>query len=159
MSLPVQTFFLEYTGKGRICKDGQRISIGTYDEWKALADECKADSWEPTYIRTDTGEEMIWQEAPIGATTLIDKDYCSGPDGKSFIVKCIGGSTWRVDSRCDNCDKISDNEHRCWIRHGDPRQCRVHVDKDGLTCGAGGGSIQTCNWHGFLTNGVLQDQR
>lgn len=157
--MSTQTFFLEPTGKGRISKDDIRVHYGTRDEWQKLLDERKADSFNPTYRRLDTGEEMTWHEAPIGATTLLDKDYCHGPDGKSFIVKCPGGTTWQVDGQANNCDKKDDKEHRCWCRHGEPRECRVHVDKVGLTCGAGGGSIQTHNWHGFLTNGVLQEQR
>lgn len=45
--------------------------------------------------------------------------------------------------------------HLCWVRHGTPPGDIVHVDKSGVTCGAGGGSIAIPNWHGFLHNGQL----
>lgn len=64
------------------------------------------------------------------------------------------GEPWDVDSRANNCTLKDDGEHRCWVRHGDPRKGElVHVDKNGLTCAAGAGSIQTDGWHGFLHNG------
>ena len=49
----------------------------------------------------------------------------------------------------------NDNEHRCWVRHGGFGQI-VTVDKNGKTCEAGGGSIATPKFHGFLTNGELR---
>ena len=45
--------------------------------------------------------------------------------------------------------------HKCWVRHGDPRTGIVTVDKNGVTCGAGAGSIATRGWHGFLREGML----
>lgn len=44
-----------------------------------------------------------------------------------------------------------DAEHRCWIRHGEPPL--ITVDKNGLTCAAGAGSIQCRDYHGFLRDG------
>ena len=52
-----------------------------------------------------------------------------------------------------------DDVHRCWVRHGRPEDGTLHVDKNGQTCAAGAGSIQTHNWHGFLHNGVLSGGR
>jgi hypothetical protein len=43
--------------------------------------------------------------------------------------------------------------HKCWIRHGTPP--KIHVDKAGVTCGAGAGSIAYPGWHGFLRKGRL----
>lgn len=48
-------------------------------------------------------------------------------------------------------------EHKCWVRHGDPKTGSVHVDKDGVTCGAGAGSILSGSYHGFLHGGYLTD--
>lgn len=45
--------------------------------------------------------------------------------------------------------------HKCWVRHGTPPNEIVHVDKNGVTCGAGAGSIAIDGWHGFLHNGEL----
>lgn len=48
-------------------------------------------------------------------------------------------------------------EHRCWVRHGNVRaDGAMHVDKNGITCNAGAGSIISPDgWHGFLHNGHL----
>jgi hypothetical protein len=49
----------------------------------------------------------------------------------------------------------NDRLHRCWVRHGDAPE--LTVDKNGKTCGAGGGSIVSGSYHGFLRNGFLTD--
>jgi hypothetical protein len=124
------------------------------------------------YRRSDTGEVTTLQEAPAGAmwnAWWLPSGY-AGPDGQRLVVKCPGGGEWQIDGVANNCtihpasgprtvlpydpDPASDpNAHRCWIRHGEPPN--ITVDKAGHTCGAGGGSIQTCNYHGFLTGGVF----
>ncbi len=76
---------------------------------------------------------------------------------------CLGlvlpnGDHWNIDSRASNCTMPNDNNHRCWVRHGDPTKGEnVHVDKNGKTCAAGAGSILMGGWHGFLHNGELYD--
>jgi hypothetical protein len=66
------------------------------------------------------------------------------------------GTEWDIDSQANNCTKPNDRLHRCWVRHGDPTKGElVHVDKAGLTCQAGGGSIISGNYHGFLHNGIF----
>jgi len=60
-----------------------------------------------------------------------------------------------IDSRASNCTMPDDNAHRCWVRHGRPEDGTLHVDKNGLTCAAGGGSILAGNYHGFLHHGHL----
>jgi len=45
--------------------------------------------------------------------------------------------------------------HRCWVRHGRPEDGTLHVDKNGVTCAAGAGSIVAGNFHGFLHGGFL----
>ncbi len=81
--------------------------------------------------------------------------FSRGPDGRSLMVRCPNGQDWNVDSRASNCTMPKDDEHRCWVRHGDPTLGQVTVDKNGLTCAAGAGSIQAGDYHGFLQNGVL----
>jgi hypothetical protein len=108
-------------------------------------------------------------------------DRC-GPDGKSIMVITPGGG-WMIDGRASNCDspckhcgvpyKDHKNEisgqslpaanscdqyedsrpHKCWVRHG--QLPLITVDKDGITCGAGSGSILIGEYHGFLKNGEL----
>jgi hypothetical protein len=77
----------------------------------------------------------------------------SNCDGRHWEVICPGGDYWDINSRASNCTMRDDGTHRCWVVHGEPPN--VHVDKSGHTCGAGAGSIQTSNWHGFLHNGEL----
>jgi len=136
------------------------------------------------YRRSDTGEVYPFlnptpQVTPVGAMwwcTWIDeygynsyrpngvpdewrsrpRCYQPGPDGKYLAVQTPGG-TWVVDSRCSNCALPNDNVHNCWIRHGEPPI--ITVDKAGLTCAAGAGSIQCGNYHGFLTRGILSERR
>jgi len=60
-----------------------------------------------------------------------------------------------MDDRASNCGSRDDDEHRCWVRHGEPPD--LTVDKQGLTCTAGAGSIVTDTWHGFLRGGYLVD--
>lgn len=81
--------------------------------------------------------------------------YHLGPDGRVLIVHTPAGD-WIIDSRCSNCDKKDDNIHHCWVRHGQAPD--IHVDKNGNTCGAGAGSIQIGNWHGYLHNGFIGEE-
>jgi len=73
-------------------------------------------------------------------------------DGPCLCVLTPGG-IWRIDSRASNCTMPYDYTHRCWVRHGEPPN--ITVDKVGVTCQAGAGSILIGGWHGFLRNGEL----
>lgn len=79
--------------------------------------------------------------------------YWDNCDGRHLHAVLPTGRTWDVDSRANNCGSPDDRLHRCWVRHGDPPA--VHVDKDGLTCSAGGGSIAVEGYHGFLHHGAF----
>lgn len=75
--------------------------------------------------------------------------HCILPDGDLH-------HGWNIDGRASNCTLPDDTTHRCWRRHGDPEKGeRVHVDKNGETCNAGAGSIQSRDFHGFLHNGEI----
>jgi hypothetical protein len=141
----------------------------TIDEWQVSTDHI--------FKRADTGEEFTLRSAPPGAMwdaywfAKYDGDWV-GPDGKSITVRCPNGVEWNIDSRARNCDSPCENcgvayrdhnyekcpgykdakPHKCWIRSGDPPM--LTVSKDGApTCGAGAGSIQAGDYHGFLRNG------
>jgi hypothetical protein len=125
-------------------------------------DHRQADWQELLYRRSDTGEETTLRDAPPGASW--DAWWMPsggtfgrgrGADGIFLIVRCPNGRDWHVDGRASNCGLPDDVTHRCWVRHGDPRQANVTVDKNGATCSAGAGSIQAGDYHGFLQNGVL----
>jgi hypothetical protein len=73
---------------------------------------------------------------------------------KHLIAVCPDGFHWDIDSRASNCTMKHDRTHRCWIRHGEPPN--VTVDKNGHSCNAGAGSIQTPKWHGYLQVGEFK---
>lgn len=129
----------------------ERNSGGTATEWKRL----------------DTGELLpLGDRWPIGAMWdahwLVDNfdtwdksqtfPWKPGPDGRCLMVMTPGGE-WCIDSRASNCTMPTDNDHCCWVRHGEVPN--ITVDKNGLTCAAGAGSIQCGSYHGFLRNGHL----
>lgn len=110
------------------------------------------------FRRADTGELTTLHEAVPGAMWfapwLSDCAEWKGPDGQTLIVRCPpDGHDWIVDGRASNCTLPDYKVHKCWVRHGSPPN--ITVDKNGVTCSAGAGSIQTRTWHGFLRNGEL----
>jgi hypothetical protein len=133
---------------------------------------------ESLYRRSDSGEVCTLREAPEGA--IWDAWWCCTPDrmgadGRCLVAKVPGGHEWMIDGRASNCDspcrhcvrpyhqhspKPDDcpgyedaRPHKCWVREGTPPL--LTVGKNGITCGAGAGSILTPNWHGFLRNGIF----
>lgn len=149
-----------------------------WDAFPRVCDRCGREFQNPTrqifvdeifVVKTGTraGELFARKEAPVGAMWDIEyyrdiPEWC-GRDGIALTVVVPGGE-WHVDGRANNCTMPSDSVHRCWVRHGDPRQGYVHVDKDGTpehpTCQAGAGSIwmrSPDGWHGFLHRGYLVD--
>lgn len=112
--------------------------------------------------------ELLWRRADNGALTTLreaapgamwDAWWLPGPwwkgaDGRSLMVKLPNGHEWCIDSRASNCTMPKDTEHKCWVRHGEPPN--ITVDKNGKTCAAGAGSIQSGDYHGFLRGGVFQ---
>lgn len=140
-----------------------------------------ADEWqlfqESLFRREDTGELMTLREAPPGA--IWDAVWWPEKhrvDGQYLVCKLPGGHDWMIDGRANNCDSpclncnqpyhahyglassacqhyVDSRPHHCWVRHGTAPN--LTVDKAGLTCGAGAGSIQVPGWHGFLRQGQL----
>lgn len=140
-----------YEARGQVEHDGQRFT---------LASAPAGAMWDAEWMR---------YKIPNGPWT--------GPDGLTLTVRLPDGSDWIVDGEASNCTRtqygpqeIEDADgvrrmhekvwlgrtHWCWVRHGDPRTGRVTVDKNGTTCNAGAGSIQSARWHGFLTDGELR---
>jgi len=131
---------------------------------------------ETIYRRTDTGEEMTQRDAPAGAiwnAWWMPSAKRPGGDGMYLCCRMPGNHDWAIDGRATNCDSpckvcgvpyhAHENKghnyedarpHQCWIRHGPPSN--LTVDKNGVTCGAGAGSIVVPGWHGFLTAGILK---
>jgi hypothetical protein len=133
------------------------------------------------YRRTDTGEEKglcEWQEVPGAmwdAWWVAKAGFDSGPDGKCLVVILPDGCPWTIDGTAHNCDSpcvhcgrpyhahndpktcpiyFDSRPHKCWVRHGAPPE--LTVDKNGVTCSAGAGSIVSAKgWHGFLRGGYF----
>jgi hypothetical protein len=108
--------------------------------------------------RAADGREWPKRELPPGAcydATWLH-DFRLGPDGRSLMVVCPDGHEWFIDNEASNCTMKGEPTHRCWVRHGKPEDGTLHVDKNGHTCAAGGGSIDTGKWHGFLHHGHLK---
>jgi hypothetical protein len=110
------------------------------------------------YRRTDTNEEMRLRDAGPGA--MYDADWFhgfegwQGPDGLSLIAILPNGVPWHIDGAANNCTDPEGarlGSHKCWVRHGIPPL--ITVDKSGVTCAAGAGSIMSGDYHGFLRDG------
>lgn len=111
---------------------------------------------ERIWRRGDTGEEYEEDQIPAGG--MYDAwwyPWKGLDDGRSVVVRMPGGGLWCVDSQASNCTRPGDRSHRCWLRHGEPPHFTVNKEPRELTCDAGGGSIETKHWHGFLTDGWL----
>jgi hypothetical protein len=139
----------------------------------------RTDTGELTTLR-DAGPGAIWN-----AAWLSDWSHYRGPDGRSLVVRLPNGHDWQIDGIASNCDapcqdcgrpmhlhfadtetrkanaiecrKLNPRPHKCWIRHGEPGTPSFHVDKNGVTCNAGAGSILAGNYHGFLHHGHLRE--
>jgi hypothetical protein len=113
----------------------------------------------------DTRDDFTWLMGETythkcGAATISQSlgywhphfDNVTFPD-PPLCVRTPGGD-WVIDSRASNCPLKEDNTHKCWPRQGTAPS--ITVDKAfGNTCGAGGGSIISGNYHGFLRDGFL----
>lgn len=115
-------------------------------------------------FRALDGTIVTWEDLKPGDMFFLQNHYddhhChagwSNCDGKHLHVVLPEGTHWDVDSRANNCTMRDDTVHRCWVRHGDPTKGEpVHVDKQGVTCHAGAGSIVVPGYHGFLHHGQL----
>lgn len=161
----VKCFWVEPSGNVEICmifKDGRKTKERATKEigekmfsGMGRPDDADHRSMSPLY-RLPDGSECTSRDLPPGAVYRADwlEPEHAGPDGMAINTVTPDKFHWSLDLRASNCTLPDDKEHRCWCRHGDPRiPGQLHVDKIGLTCKAGGGSIQTPNYHGMLQNG------
>lgn len=112
------------------------------------------------YRRADTAETMTLRSAPPGAMWWLTwmEGFFHPQLGSSPLCVMTPGGEWVIDSRASNCtmpDDYNQERHHCWIAHGIPPD--VTVDKNGVSCAAGAGSIQAGSYHGFLRGGYLED--
>lgn len=182
---PIKVFMVELTGTIRVehvftcdacdhvsrdhVRDVRGVNTSTTAEWtKVITCKCgdavklSSISSIPYYRRVDTGE-LVGGKSRLPAGACYDatwlhhlKPHC-GPDGRSLHVVLPDGHHWNIDGRASNCSLLADTTHKCWVRHGSPESGDLHVDKDGITCAAGAGSIATDRYHGFLHRGHLTE--
>ena len=120
---------------------------------------CREERTEITWRRADTGQTLKGYPDEFGPGAMWFAQYSVDEwgvtDAQHLMVALPLGGAWDIDSRADNCTLKEDTSHRCWVRHGDPPN--ITVDKNGWTCGAGGGSIikRGTGYHAMLTNGEL----
>lgn len=132
---------------------GDRIPIVYYEHVDTIDGSYR-------FRRPGSEESLTVDQLPPGAAGVDPfkgSRVLRGPDGKRLYVKTPGG-VWLVDGRANNCTRPDDVEHHCWVRHGDPRDGTLHVDKDGDTCGCGSSIGQGPgfrDYHGFLHHGEL----
>ena len=113
---------------------------------------CRA--YRSEWRRVDTGESMMAAHLfGPGAMYFVPTPFCHHEPkcAQHLTVVTPSGREWDIDSRASNCTLKNDNAHRCWVRHGKPPA--ITVDKNGLTCRAGAGSIVSGSYHGFLRGG------
>ena len=119
------------------------------DHWQLFCDHIYVDADGAEHSRRGPTPGMMWYADWLG-------ESYRGPDGHCLVVTCPGGGEWIIDGPASNCTKREDHgpygqAHRCWVRHGTPPN--ITVDKNGLTCAAGAGSIISGSYHGFLRDG------
>lgn len=118
----------------------------------------------PIMKSLSTGEEISSRDLPVGALFELQPGtgafptWAVGADGLAIACMLPDRHLWYMDSRASNCTMKDDTKHKCWVRHGTVGDL-LTVDKAGLTCRAGAGSIKTDRFHGFLTKGRLANTR
>jgi hypothetical protein len=182
---PIKIFFVEPTGtmmysysfKCEPCDHITRVDIGeitgnrlpSIDDWSKVTHPCEKCGQEvklcstggsTIFRRPDTGE-IFGDGVALPPDAVYDATWCHdfpdecGPDGRCLVAVLPNGHHWYIDSRASNCTLPEDKVHRCWVRHGRPEDGTLHVDKNGVTCAAGAGSIQMDDFHGFLHHGMI----
>jgi hypothetical protein len=112
---------------------------------------------EPLYRRSDTGELTTLRDAPAARCGTPPGSTMTPLHGRRRHLARGAHAGRHVDGRLarEQLHAADDDVHKCWVRHGDPRTGELHVDKNGVTCSAGAGSILSGSYHGFLHNGYL----
>lgn len=163
----VRCFWIEPTQDAEVTMTDGRVEIHPWPHGRDVdPDRAYPDGWKsivPRYRRTDTGEikarirdfgpGAMWDAWWYGGAHPGGPFLAANPDGRFICVTLPNGHDWCIDMRARNCTLPDDVEHHCWVRHGEPPE--ITAAKNGKTCGAGGGSIQSGDYHGFLQNGEL----
>jgi hypothetical protein len=116
------------------------------------------DVWQhhPDRIYEGGGGRWSHRDLPVGAMYVADwepLDWYWDNQTESSLHVITPGGTWNTTGRASNCTLPKDRLHRCWVVNGVAPN--LTINKAGLTCAAGAGSIICGNYHGFLQNGSL----
>lgn len=133
------------------------------EDWAKVCDHCgepvpeTLEFWHQKQVRSkrlyDTPSRLLEAGNLHYVSYYPDNMFWDNHTGPHLICTLPNGNEWNIDSRASNCSLPEDRLHRCWVRHGEVPN--IHVDKEGLTCTAGAGSILSGDFHGFLHNGEL----
>lgn len=135
---------------------------------ESYVDPCHAEISCPGHTtrryRTLSGEhvelrpgDLYFEDAHVPNAPCVWWGNCDGRHLICMVPDGHGGTfRWNIDGRASNCSLPANMTHRCWRRHGDPSKGECHVDKVGLTCTAGAGSIAVGGYHAFLHNFALR---
>lgn len=138
---PIKTFMLEPIFSGDLLPGGGEWDSHVLTGWRNPL----------------TGQITEWpHQQEVGAmwfATWLPKGFTWSNEAEAHLIVKTPGGSWDIDARASNCAMPGDRLHRCWCRHGVPPE--IDVNKNGLTCQAGAGSIMIGGWHGFLRNGYL----
>lgn len=118
----------------------------------------EADVWQlfcsPLFRRADTGEETTLRDAPAGAMLRMpwQQRRCTSQDADPAPLAVVTpGGLWTIDECATDCAYYGMGVaqrpagHHCWTRSGTPPLVTARP------------SIQMERYHGFLTDGVLND--
>jgi hypothetical protein len=125
----------------------KRVGSGGHRLW------LQPETGEVRHAPSDFGPGAMW-EAPW-LERWIASFWDNWPAGQAPLEVMTPGGPFVVDARASNCDQKEDRAHRCWVRQGTAPD--ITLDKNGLTCDAGAGSILMNGWHGYLHNGDLHE--
>lgn len=143
---PGAMWFITWYDKSKtICTGcGEEYSLDTKNNFEWTGEDEKYTSNYKHICGSPTIEKTIGYWHPGFNRIMEEPPLC---------VRTPGGD-WVIDSRCSNCTLPKDDTHKCWPRRGVAPA--ITVDKSfGNTCEAGGGSIISGDYHGFLRDGYL----
>ena len=144
MGVPCRPLIRRYAVLPAVDGEPHLASHFALDGGEVVFDPQPGDVWERSFH--EPGAPWCWANCS-GANTFVIL-----PNRRSFDC----------DMRASNCTMLDDRHHRCWVKHGSAAGRDLHLDKDGLTCQAGAGSILSYGveamydrpalpgWHGYL---------
>lgn len=130
-------------------------------EWAPRCERCGAAPGGASKLDFFTGVSRVYdttsgdpEPGDIFEATWLPRNFMFDDVERHLICVLPNGHHWHMTGRASNCTLPEDRKHRCWVVHEEAPGV-FHVDKNGLTCAAGAGSILAGDYHGFLHHGEL----